>query len=50
MDHWSIAGDFNMLENPFDRMGGSAITISGAELVEWKKFCFKFKLQDLWFM
>ena len=34
MDHWCIAGDFNMLEDPSDHMGGSTITISGAELAE----------------
>ena len=50
MDHWCIVGDFNMLEDPSDRMGGSTITISGAELAEWEKLCFKFSLQDLWFM
>ena len=50
MDHWCIAGAFNMLENPSDCMGGSTVTISGAELVEWEKLCFKFSLQELWFM
>ena len=51
MDHWcSIVGDFNMLEDPSNSMGGSTITISGAELAEWEILCFKFSLQDLWFM
>ena len=38
MDHWCIVGDFNMLEDPFDRMGGSTVTISGAELAQWKNY------------
>ena len=47
MDHWCIAEDFNMLADPSDLMGGSIITISGAELAGWEKLCFKFSLQDL---
>ena len=39
-----------MLEDPSDRMGGSIVTISSSELVEWEKLCFKFNLQDLWFI
>ena len=50
MDHWCFVGDFNMLEDPSDRMGGSTVTISGSELAEWEKLCFKFNLQDLWFI
>ena len=50
MDHWCIVGDFNMLEDPFDRMGGSTVTILGAELAEWETLCFKFSVQNLWFM
>ena len=46
MDHWCIVGDFNMLEDPSNRMGGSTVTISGTELAEWEKLCFKFNLQD----
>ena len=36
-----------MLEDPSDRMGGSTVTISGAEFAEWENLCFKFNLQDL---
>ena len=39
-----------MLEDPCDRVSGSTIAISGAELVEWEILCVKFNLQDLWFM
>ena len=35
-----------MLEDPSDRMGGSTITISGAELAEWEKLCFKISLVE----
>ena len=35
-----------MLEDPSDRMGGSTVTISGAEFAEWENLCFKFNLQE----
>ena len=35
MDHWCIVGDFNLLEVPSDRMGGSIVTISGTELADY---------------
>ena len=50
MDHWCVVENFNMLEDPSNSMGGSTITISGAELAEWEILCFKFSLQDLSFM
>ena len=50
MVHLCIAGDFNMLEDPSDYMGGSTVTILGAELAEWETLCFKFSVQNLWFM
>ena len=32
VDAWCIAGDFNMIESPEDRQGGSQVRIHGAEL------------------
>ena len=47
MNHWCIVG---ALLGTSGRMGGSTVTISGAELIEWENLCFKFSLQDLSFM
>ena len=48
VDHWAIAGDFNMLEDVSDRLGGISHTISGLELYEWEHFIFALGLMDLW--
>mgnify|MGYP000252850560 CR=1 FL=1 len=32
VENWIVGGDFNMLEDPQDRRGGSMITIQGLEL------------------
>ena len=29
-DHWCVGGDFNMLEDPSNRMGGSHVTVQGS--------------------
>ncbi|RYA44468.1 hypothetical protein DD606_25175 [Enterobacter cloacae complex sp. GF14B] len=38
-EHWCIGGDFNMLEDPSDRIGGSHATVHGVELAAWERFC-----------
>ena len=48
VDHWAIAGDFNMLEDVGDRLGGTSQTISGSELYEWERLTFSLGLMDLW--
>ena len=48
LDHWCIAGDFNMLEDPIDRMGGSSITIHGHELTMWEQLVFSLQMLDAW--
>ena len=32
VDSWCIGGDFNMLESPEDRIGGSHVTVHGREI------------------
>ena len=32
IEHWIMGGDFNMLEDPMDRSGGSLATIQGRKL------------------
>ena len=48
LENWCIAGDFNMIENLTDRVGGGHITIHGQELAAWERFCFKLRLLDAW--
>ena len=48
VDHWAIAGDFNMLEDVSDRLGGIPHTISSSELYEWEHLIFSLGLMDLW--
>ena len=36
-DHWCVGGDFNMLEDPMDRVGGSQTTLHGSELAAWER-------------
>ena len=48
VDHWALAGDFNMLEDGCDRLGGTSQTISGLELYEWERLIFSLGLLDLW--
>ena len=31
-DHWCMGGDFNMIEAPRDRVGGSNVVLAGSEL------------------
>ena len=48
MNHWAIAGDFNMLEDVCARLGGIMHTLSGSDLYEWEHLIFSFGLMDLW--
>ena len=50
VDHWCMAGDFNMIEDPMDRKGGSSVTIFGEELAAWERLCLKLRILDVWFM
>ena len=45
LDHWCIASDFNMLEDPIGRMGGSS---HGHELAIWEKLVFSLQMLDAW--
>ena len=50
VSHWCVAGDFNMIEDPLDRRGGSAATIHGEELANWERMCLKLCILDAWHM
>ena len=38
IDHWWVAGDCNMLEDPHYRSGDSGVTMHVSELSTWEKF------------
>mgnify|MGYP002774994443 FL=1 len=46
--NWIVCGDFNMLEQPSDRVGGSNSTIHGRELAAWERLVFKTRILDAW--
>ena len=48
VDSWIVGGDFNMLEDPQDRRGGSMTTIQDLELAHWERLVFKLRLVDTW--
>ena len=48
VDHWAISGDFNMVEDVGDRVGGRSQTVAGSELYEWERLIFALGLMDLW--
>ena len=48
VDHWAIVGDFNMLEDGCDRLGGTSQTLSSLELYECERLIFSLGLMDLW--
>ena len=48
VDHWCMVGDFNMIEDFGDRIGGSHALIGATELVTWERLCLSFILQDAW--
>ena len=41
LDNWCVGGDFNMVEDPCDRVGGRLTIIHGQELAEWENLIFK---------
>jgi hypothetical protein len=43
-----MCGDYNMMEIPSDRLGGSHISIHGQELAIWERLIFKLRIQDAW--
>ena len=48
VEHWAIMGDFNMLEDACDRVGGTFQPLFGSELYEWERLIFALGLMDLW--
>ena len=49
LDHWCVGGDFNMLEDLVDRLGGSQqTTIHGSELATWERVCMILRISDVW--
>ena len=48
VDHWCIAGDFNMIEDPEDRSGEGGVTVHGLELSAWERFTISRRLVDVW--
>ena len=48
VEHWAIAGDFNMLEDGCDRLGGTFQPLFGSKLYEWERLIFSLGLMDLW--
>ena len=38
-DCWCMGGDFNMLESPYDRVGGSQTSVHDRELAAWEQLC-----------
>ena len=47
VDHWCIAGDFNMIEDPEDRNGEGGATVHGLELSGWERFTMKGKIRTI---
>ena len=47
-DEWCIGGDFNMIEAPEDRCGGSQVTVHGSELAAWERLCMTLRIADVW--
>ena len=50
LEHWCMAGDFNMIEDQQDRVGGSGVTIHGPELAAWERLCLDLRISDVWHM
>ncbi len=48
VENWIVGGDFNMLEDPQDRRGGSMTTIQGLELANWERLVRKLRIYDMW--
>ena len=45
---WCVGGDFNMIEDMYDRSGGSLTTVHGAELAAWERLCLAMHIEDAW--
>ena len=50
VDSWCIGGDFNMLESPEDRIGGSHVTVHESELAAWEQLCMSLRIFDTWLL
>ena len=50
VDSWCIGRDFNMLESPEDRIGGSHVTVQGSELAAWEQLCMSLRISDSWLL
>ncbi|KAL3676620.1 hypothetical protein R1sor_026568 [Riccia sorocarpa] len=44
--NWIMAGDFNMISDSRDQLGGTPRPITGEELHQWNSFCETFDLSD----
>ena len=49
VDHWCMAGDFNMIEDKLDRSGGSKAILYGSKLSFWKSLCCTYGFEDTWY-
>ena len=45
---WCIGGDFNMLEDRIDRIGGNDSTVRGVELATWERLCMSLQTSNVW--
>ena len=50
VEHWIVGGDFNMIEDVNDHIGGSTTTVHGRELAAWEHFLFKTRVNDVWYL
>ena len=48
VEQWGIVGDFNMLEDGCDTLGGTSQPLFVLELYEWERLIFSLGLMDLW--
>ena len=48
VDAWCVGGDFNMIEDMYDRRGGSLTTVHGSELASWERLCLALHIEDAW--
>ena len=48
VDHWCVAGDFNMIEDLEGWSGEGGVTVHGLELSAWETFSVSRRLLDVW--
>ena len=48
IDHWTLVGDFNMLEDVQDSQGGSLWYYLWIKFREWGRLCLSLQLVDVW--